>query len=80
MMAKASAMPIRPVIVILAGALLTGTSAYVLAEPMAPHFIDRLEDQASQAIAEAGGSGVTARFANGVGSLSRYENHGFSIS
>jgi OOP family OmpA-OmpF porin len=72
MMAKASAMPIRPVIAILAGALLTGASAYLLAEPMAPHFIERLETQASRAIARAGGSGVTARFANGVGSLSRH--------
>lgn len=71
-MAKASAMPIRPAIAIPVGALLTGASAYLLAEPVAPHFIDRLDSQAAQAIAGAGGSGVTARFANGVGSPSRH--------
>ncbi len=65
-------MPIRPLLVILFGALLTGASAYWLAEPMAPGFIERLEEQSDQAIAEAGGDGVEARFANAVGSPSRH--------
>lgn len=65
-------MPIRPLLVILFGALLTGASAYWLAEAMAPGFIERLEEQSDQAIAEAGGDGVEARFANAVGSPSRH--------
>lgn len=65
-------MPIRPSLVILAGAALTGASAYLLAEPAAPGFIGRLEDRSADAIAKAGGSGVEARFANAMGSPSRH--------
>lgn len=65
-------MPIRPSLAFLAGAVLVGTSGYLLAEPMAPGFIERLDKEAAAAIDEAGASGVTARFANAVGSPSRH--------
>ena len=65
-------MSIRPSLAFFAGAVLVGASAYLLAEPMAPGFIPSLEEEAQAAIAEAGGTGVTARFANAVGSPSRH--------
>ncbi|MBX7482440.1 OmpA family protein [Qipengyuania qiaonensis] len=65
-------MPIRPSLAILAGAVLTGASAYLLVEPMAPGFIEGLEERSRTAIADAGGAGVTARFANEFGSSSRH--------
>ena len=65
-------MSIRPSLAILAGAALVGTSAYFLAEPMAPGFIASLEQKSQAAIDEAGGTGVTARFRNAVGSPSRH--------
>ena len=65
-------MPIRPSLAIFAGATLTVASAYLLAEPVAPGFIERLERDTAAAIVEAGGSGVTARFANVMGWPSRH--------
>ena len=65
-------MSIRAPLVMLAGAMATGLAGYALAEPMAADFIDRLETQSAAAIAEAGGTGVTARFASATGSLSRH--------
>ncbi|MEX0341911.1 MAG: OmpA family protein [Erythrobacter sp.] len=65
-------MPIRPSFVIVAGALLTGASAYLLAEPVAPDFIAGLEAQSAEAIDDAGGQGVTARFASATGAPSRH--------
>ncbi|KWV94249.1 MULTISPECIES: OmpA family protein [unclassified Erythrobacter] len=65
-------MPIRPSLAIIAGILVTGASAYLLAEPMAPDFIAGLEEQSATAIAEAGGTGVTARFASASGKPSRH--------
>lgn len=65
-------MSIRPSLAFFAGAVLVGASAYLLAEPMAPGFIPSLEEKAQAAIAEAGGTGVTARFANAAGSPSRH--------
>ncbi len=60
-------MPIRPSLAILAGAVLTGVSAFLLAEPVARDFIPRMETQAAEAIEAAGGTGVTARFASASG-------------
>ena len=72
MMAKSHAMPIRPSLVILAGAVLTGASAYLLAEPMAPGFIEGLETRSAAAIKQAGGGKVTARFATESGLPTRH--------
>lgn len=72
MVAKSHAMPIRPSLAVLAGAILTGASAYLLAEPMAPGFIEGLEERSKAAIDQAGGPGVTARFANRMGTPSRH--------
>lgn len=65
-------MPIRSPLAIFAGAVLVCASAYALAEPMAPDFIGNLETKTAQAIADAGGDGVTARFANARGMPSRH--------
>ena len=65
-------MPIRPSLTILAGAVLTGVSAFLLAEPVARDFIPRMETQAAEAIEAAGGTGVTARFASASGTPSRH--------
>ncbi|QYJ06683.1 OmpA family protein [Qipengyuania flava] len=65
-------MPIRPSLAFFAGAVIVGVSGYLLAEPMAPGFVDRLEAEAEVAIADAGGTGVTARFANAAGSPTRH--------
>ncbi len=72
MMAKSHTMPLRPPLAIFAGAVLTGLSAYVLAEPVAPGFIEGLEQRSATAIAEAGGTGVTARFATDSGMPTRH--------
>ena len=65
-------MPIRPSLAILAGAAVVGASAYWLAEPAAPGFIDGLDERAALAIDEAGGTGVQARFVNALGSPTRH--------
>ena len=72
MMAKSHAMPIRPSLVILAGAVLTGASAYLLAEPMAPGFIEGLETRSAAAIEQAGGGKAIARFATESGLPTRH--------
>ena len=46
-------MPIRPSLAIFTGAALTVASAYLLAEPVAPGFIERLERDTAAAIVEA---------------------------
>ena len=63
-MAKSHAMPIRPSLVILAGAVLTGASAYLLAEPMAPGFIEG--DWLQQGLGEAYESVRSAKTAGAV--------------
>lgn len=65
-------MPIRPSLALFAGALLTAASAYLLAEPMAPGFVERLEQRTAKAIADTGNTSVSARFANAMGSPSRH--------
>jgi OOP family OmpA-OmpF porin len=50
-------MPIRPSLAILAGAVLTGVSAFLLAEPVARDFIPRMETQAAEAIEAPRGHG-----------------------
>ena len=72
MVAKSHAMPIRPSLALFAGAVLTGASAYLLADPMSSGFVERLEKRTEAAIAEADGSGVTARFTNEIGMHSRH--------
>ena len=52
--------------------MLTGVSAFLLAEPVARDFIPRMETQAAEAIEAAGGTGVTARFASASGTPSRH--------
>lgn len=65
-------MPIRPQLVILAGAALIGASAYWLAEPAAPDFIAGLEQRSAAAIAKAGGTGIKANFVNALGQPTRH--------
>jgi OOP family OmpA-OmpF porin len=65
-------MRIRPALAIFAGAVLVAASAYLVALPTAGTLIAPLEDQAQAAIAEAGGRGVSARFATPGGSPSRH--------
>ncbi len=65
-------MPARPALALLAGAVLICATAYAAAEASAPAFVAGLERNAAAAIAEAGGAGVTARFANARGSPTRH--------
>ncbi|WP_324826819.1 OmpA family protein [Qipengyuania zhejiangensis] len=65
-------MPIRPGLAIFAGAMLVAVAGYGVAGPTATDFVAPLGSMASKAIAEAGGTGVTARFAGPAGSPSRH--------
>lgn len=63
---------IRPSLAILFGATIVGVGGYAIALPTARDVVAPLERQAAKAIEEAGGTGVTARFANNNGSPSRH--------
>ncbi|MDG5746967.1 OmpA family protein [Qipengyuania sp. XHP0207] len=65
-------MSIRPSLAILAGAVVVAAGGYAYGASTAGGFVAGLEDDAAQAIAEAGGSGVSARFANRNGSPTRH--------
>ena len=65
-------MPIRPIIAISAGALATAALAVTGANMSAHEIQSGLEDRAAQVVAEAGASGVTARFASPSGWPSRH--------
>ncbi|MEZ5681830.1 MAG: OmpA family protein [Erythrobacter sp.] len=65
-------MRIRPSLAILAGAVLVAAAGYAVAYPTADSFVAPLDQRAREAIAGAGGHGVTARFASARGMPSRH--------
>ena len=65
-------MSIRLALVIFTGSLVVVGSGYAIAARSASDLVAPLEAAAADAIAEAGGQGVTARFANNSGSASRH--------
>lgn len=65
-------MSIRTAITLFAGAVATCATAYVAARTSASGFVAALENKSSAAIAEAGGSGITAHFATSRGSPTRH--------
>lgn len=66
------AMPIRPSLVMLAGALAVAVIAIVGAERFAPDMAADLSAKAQAAIAEQGGNGITAEFHSANGFASRH--------
>lgn len=65
-------MPLRSIIAVLVGALLTAALAFAGAYRSAGAMQQEFETQAHEAIAEAGGTGVTARFVSPSGWPSRH--------
>lgn len=65
-------MPIRPSIAILAGAVATSVLGIAGASMSAQELQSHLEERAAQAISDAGGHGVTARFVSPWGQPSRH--------
>lgn len=65
-------MPVRASLASVAGGMLTIALATLAAKATAPDLADTLERAAQQAIAESGGSGVTARFVSASGLASRH--------
>lgn len=65
-------MPVRPALASTTGVILTIALAVVGARATAPGMVEALAERATPAIAEAGGAGVTARFASASGLASRH--------
>lgn len=65
-------MPVRPSLACIAGAVLTLALAALGAQATAPGIAAALADRSAEAIAAAGGGGVTARFASASGLASRH--------
>lgn len=65
-------MRIRPSLAIFSGAVLIAALAYAIALPTADAFVAPLREGALEAIGEAGGRGVEARFASWSGAPSRH--------
>lgn len=65
-------MRIRPSLAFLAGAVLVAGAGYAVAYPTAGAFVAPLDQAAKEAIASAGGRGVSARFASNSGMPSRH--------
>lgn len=65
-------MPVRPSLAICAGAVISGAIALFGARASDQEMMERLDENVSAAIDEAGGEGVTAKFTNRFGWPSRH--------
>lgn len=65
-------MPVRPVLAIIAGAVVVSCLGVIGARATAPGLAEALEREANEEVSEAGGRGVYARFATPGGYASRH--------